>query len=421
MAIMRFKKGSKVEVLSKKEVPSGSWRCAEIISGNGHNYDVKYDLSSGITSEAIVERVSRRSIRPCPPQAEGADNWVPGNLVEVFDNSSWKIAVVSKVVSGNYFFVRLLGSSREFRVHKSDLRVRQSWQDDKWIVVGKVSGNCKDGKLNKLSTLKYCQKSSFQFHELQKERRAELHAGDDCFPVEDNIGFRESHMVSSRTLKRGSPYCSSYEEVYAGKPHKIRAVEKGSRCQRLISSHPSSLHEKVDAVASPQELMGEKYMHASFNNRTTGFSEMELQKGKQNGGVKCFLQRSLESNDAESSACSVGSCSANSISPYTLYHQSFTDPSEDRESHSGDAQSSCGWGYEKKYSLPMKEEMTAEVHKLELHAYRCTMEALYASGSLSWEQEALLTNLRLMLHISNDEHLKELRSLVSSEANFPIS
>jgi hypothetical protein len=54
-----------------------------------------------------------------------------------------------------------------------------------------------------------------------------------------------------------------------------------------------------------------------------------------------------------------------------------------------------------------------ETHLLELHAYRATMLALYACGSISWEQEALLTNLRLTLNISTDEHLAELRSLVT--------
>lgn len=139
IAIMRFKKGCKVEVLSKKEVPSGSWCCAEIICGNGHNYTVRYDGYTDAADNAVVERVSRKAIRPCPPPVEVSENWAPGDVVEVFDSFSWKMAIVSKVLGRKYFLVRFLGSSCEFRVSRSDIRLRQSWQDDEWIVIGKVS------------------------------------------------------------------------------------------------------------------------------------------------------------------------------------------------------------------------------------------------------------------------------------------
>lgn len=55
-----------------------------------------------------------------------------------------------------------------------------------------------------------------------------------------------------------------------------------------------------------------------------------------------------------------------------------------------------------------------EEHKLELDAYHATMVALYANGSISWEQEAMLSNLRLLLNISIDEHQSVLRSLAPS-------
>lgn len=135
IAIMRFKKGNKVEVMNKKEALT-SWRFAEIISGNGHTYGVRYDCSSGKTREEAVERVSRKAIRPIPPQLEGAESWLVGDIVEVFDEDSWKIATVLKDYDGDYYLVRALGMS--FRVHKLNIRTRQSWQNDKWVVIGKV-------------------------------------------------------------------------------------------------------------------------------------------------------------------------------------------------------------------------------------------------------------------------------------------
>jgi hypothetical protein len=135
---MRFKKGTKVEVLSKAEVPSGSWLCAEIVRGKGRRYTVRYEGFLGATDEDIVERVSRKSIRPCPPTLELVENWTPGDIVEVYQNFSWKMATVLKVLGKKYISVRLLGSSLEFHVTKFDIRVRQSWQHDKWFVVGKV-------------------------------------------------------------------------------------------------------------------------------------------------------------------------------------------------------------------------------------------------------------------------------------------
>ena len=136
---MRFKKGSMVEVLSKREVPSGSWFRAEIISGNGHYYNVKPDGGQAI------EKVQRKDIRPCPPTIAGSMSWVPGDrvpgdIVEVFENNTWKRAKVTKVLDGGiYFVVSLIGSSEELMLHKSNVRLRQIWKGNRWVFVDKVS------------------------------------------------------------------------------------------------------------------------------------------------------------------------------------------------------------------------------------------------------------------------------------------
>ncbi|XP_007013344.2 PREDICTED: uncharacterized protein LOC18588703 isoform X2 [Theobroma cacao] len=380
---MRFKKGTKVEVLSKKEVPSGSWQCAEIISGNGHSYTVRYQGYSGATDKMIVERVSRKAIRPCPPALVVPDNWVPGDVVEVFDNFSWKMATVLGVLEKKYILVRLLGSSLEFKVSRFDIRVRQSWQDDEWVVIGKGSGSCEDGKYGENYTLRYNQNSSSQ--------------------------FQNTTRMTNRHLK----------EAFAGARQKFRAVEKDGRLYRLVAANPS-IHEQDDAVAFPRDMLGEKYIHASIDNRT-GLSEVDAERRKPNGAVGCYIAEHLETNDTERVTCSVGSCSVSSNNLYKLPHRVSAGPIEDVDGQCSDAESFCPRGDEVgNCLLPTKEELAAEIHRIELHAYRCTMEALHASGPLSWEQEALVTNLRLSLHISNDEHLMELRNLISADSGIPI-
>ncbi|KAI5004101.1 hypothetical protein ZWY2020_031344 [Hordeum vulgare] len=44
------------------------------------------------------------------------------------------------------------------------------------------------------------------------------------------------------------------------------------------------------------------------------------------------------------------------------------------------------------------------VHGLELEAYVSVMKAFYFTGPLTWAKEELLSDLRLQLHVSSDEH-----------------
>ncbi|PSS20902.1 Protein EMSY-LIKE like [Actinidia chinensis var. chinensis] len=405
---MIFKKGSKVEVLSKNEFPSGSWRCGEIIYGNGHYYTVRYEMGHDAIDEAIVERVSRKSIRPCPPPVELSKNWVLGDVVEVFHNSAWKMATVSRILGRNYFLVRLLGSSHEFKISTFDLRVRQSWQDDKWFVIGKGASNCEDGKHSERSTLKYSQKLSSQVN--AKDTGMKFHVND------------ESPIVSSRSLKRGFPNYYSQAETPARTAQKFRVIEKEGRHHRLLAANPSHLPEKVDAVAFHRDMLGETHTCTSLNYRPIHVTEVHVERKKASGAVGCSHAVSLEPNDADDVSCSVASCSVNSNNSFKFPCNFSRVPVEDTEGNCSDAESVFRSGCEEgNCLLPTQEELETEIHRLELHAYRCTIEALHASGPLSWEQETLVTDLRLSLHISNDEHLMELRNLISTATSMPIS
>ncbi|XP_022714878.1 DUF724 domain-containing protein 7-like isoform X9 [Durio zibethinus] len=150
---MRFKKGTKVEVLIKKEVPTGAWCCGEIIAGNGHTYSVKYGWFPITGEAAMVEKVPRKAIRPCPPPINGTDDWFAGHVIEVFDELCWKPAVIARVLGGNNFSVRIIGSNSELKAHQSRLRVRQSWQDGNWFLVRKVSSSSTRSPKRKRSSL----------------------------------------------------------------------------------------------------------------------------------------------------------------------------------------------------------------------------------------------------------------------------
>ncbi|KAM7275991.1 hypothetical protein ACFE04_017857 [Oxalis oulophora] len=360
-AIMRFKNGSKVEVLNSNEFPSGAWQRGVIVSSNGHSYTVRFD---SLLAESDVQKVLRKAIRPLPPPVSIVSGWTEGDVVEVLDDSSWKIATILKAMSGNFYLIRLLGSSKQFQVHKVNIRVRQCWQDERWILIGKGSGSS----------------------EVTKSYRVPL---DDRLAVQKNSCFQESYNVSPRSLKRPSPSESSYAESWTGNAQKTRAFTQEGENVCVISRYPSIKKKKVSS------------------SQMNGYYETVTHK--RNCVAEC------PHVDFDNDASSIGSCTVinNSRSKFPR----LVGPSNNAgRLYCSDAESYDLRGDdEEEYPYFIGESLASRVHSLELHAYNCTLGAFYASGPLSWEQESLLTNLRLSLHISNDEHLTELRKLISGK------
>ncbi|KAJ8480352.1 hypothetical protein OPV22_024079 [Ensete ventricosum] len=235
---MRFKKGNKVEVWSRRELASGSWWSAEIISGNGHNYSVRYD-GYPTDSSVAVDRVPRKAIRPCPPPVEGLKDVKSGDVVEVFDNNSWKLAEVLMVFDKKYCSVRLIGSSREFRTHNSHIRRHLSWQDEQWVVIHKESGKQHGGILNSSSRgEKFGDRKPQSCVEMVNfAEKSRFPIGSHDFP--DNTRWVLPRGMKKRTLDLSIPA----EMCYDGR-RKTRAVEKDGKCHRIITKHPIQCFEK---------------------------------------------------------------------------------------------------------------------------------------------------------------------------------
>ncbi|XP_039117399.1 uncharacterized protein LOC120253154 isoform X3 [Dioscorea cayenensis subsp. rotundata] len=388
-SIMRLKKGNKVEILSLKEVPVHSWRCAKIISGNGHTYQVQYDIPLFDRGDAI-ERVPRKAIRPCPPPIDSPGSLVPGDSVEVFENNSWSVAEVTEVAYGGLISVRILGATKVTRAHMSNIRLQQDWQDNKWVVIHQEPRKCDNGTIKGQS----------------KNRNVSNGMPQSCLESRncsgDGLSFAKKHYDAADyaiNLKKRCRICLPPVEDGIGACRMIGTVKKEGRCKTMTVMASSKSLKKVNAVASPCKLLGGNYMNSSLNNnRATEFFETDSDWARPNEDRYFFLG-SLDSNDSES----VGSCSISSIPNESADHP-VSSPTPELESQDDEVEAFIGAGRETSCSY---EDLAAEVHRQELHAYKCTIMALYASGPLSWEKENLLTDLRLVLHISNDEHLLE--------------
>lgn len=215
------------------------------------------------------------------------------------------------------------------------------------------------------------------------------------------------------TWKRGLNYEYSQAETMGRAGLKCRMLKKKRRYHRVVAGNPSTLNEHVKSLVIQKGMLGGT-SGGAFLDRTK-ICEMNGDRKKQMGVAYHSFEENFELNDPDRATCSVGSCSMSNSDDHGLPCHVTIGRNEDTDGSTSDAESFCHLGYGTgNFLLSRDQPLEAEVHRLELHAYRCTMEALYASGPLSWEKELLLTDLRLSLHISNDEHLMEIKNLVST-------
>lgn len=186
--------------------------------------------------------------------------------------------------------------------------------------------------------------------------------------------------------------------------HEIRATDR-KRKPSLEADDPDLLTKetlpiKVDAVTfSKVSDHGNRMPKSSKTRRNINTQIHTDRLFLDEHGTRLF--RIAMGVAEEVDECSVASCSSNDIAE--SYSGGTTKHSMNASGESSDFMSSS----------PYKDNLAASIHMLELHAYRSTLQALYASGPLSWEQESLLTNLRLSLNITNEEHLLHLKQLLS--------
>ncbi|KAH9619010.1 hypothetical protein KSS87_000437 [Heliosperma pusillum] len=376
---MRFKVGSMVEVLTKKKAPSGIWRWAEIVADNGDGYTVRYYRCPDIVKEG-VDKVSREAVRPRPSPLRLTDSvdWAVGDIVEVLDNGYWKVSVIEEVLDEDCYQIRVIGSIDEFRVKKANIRIRQEWKDNKWIVLGKDSRDCEDLII-------------------RARKKAILRRQQNSLMNVQSIGEK-----TSLSVKRPFSDISSIDEEYSESIQKRRSVNKESQF-RVIHEDSYSFIGNADSRGNLKAKMGNDNLQI-LTMKGTNYSNAD----RINHGDALLFALTSNSKDCVSVLSSVGSCSdIDPLSDRVLSHAS-TSYCQEADSLCSDTDSITLLGDEEGKSVGECQD-TFKTHELDLRSYRYALETLHASGPLSWDQEIMLTDLRMKLYVSNDEHLMELR------------
>lgn len=222
--------------------------------------------------------------------------------------------------------------------------------------------------------------------------REKLHALNCCLSGEPKNEVPICYVLSKERMKRESPF-----QTHQMGPQKRRVIEKDVHDLQVHLNDPLSF-VNVDAA---MKSLGYSNLRSYSRNGRTGLVKVDVGKIDDS-----FHYRTSATADADSCTSSVGSCSANDgdMACGFINHQNTGNADE-----SSDAESFCG-----KEHKNGKENTLERSHSSELHAYSRTIQALFASGPFSWEEETYISNLRRSLHISDDEHLRLVRTLVSS-------
>ncbi|KAG0492945.1 hypothetical protein HPP92_006015 [Vanilla planifolia] len=379
VAEMDFKKGTKVEVLEKGYTSFGSWRPARILSGNDHSYAVKYDGCSMETT-MLFKEVPRKMLRPVPPPV-GLKSLACGDVVEVLDDGSWKLAQVMKLHGRSTVIMELMGSSNLTVSPLDKLRMARIWKDNHWISFEKESLKSEDVHVNKQSKGGRLS-NQISLSTTGKQTSAQLNRFAENYGDQDYIGRTSKKLrLSFPPVYEHAKVCREKKELK--KKAKVTRVNKQSVTHQLL--------EKVDGVDSPDCFYGNKHVNTDLNHDLSRLCPIGIKCKRPKADEGSNLQMGLEHFDNGSTASSVGSCSINDAPNKLVCHKS----SGRHELNNNFNGSGFCCGSPGKQSCLAKVAIPEAIHSLELDAYRSTLRLFYAYAA-NPQGNCLIAGLQLM-------------------------
>uniref|UniRef100_A0A0A9FRN7 ENT domain-containing protein n=1 Tax=Arundo donax TaxID=35708 RepID=A0A0A9FRN7_ARUDO len=335
------------------------------------------------------KKMQKEAVRPYRPVDLRKSRWVLGDITEVLDHDSWRLGKIAEVLKNDYFVIRLMGCIQLREFHISCLRVPHAYHFKQSTETDRVSELIKPSQLADCSTYrsKFMMEQDRQAYE-GKGHNTKRKAANLC-PTSARIVKRkqEASMMPTNDLVRRT-----------SKKRKVAAYKVHQPTKKVLPLK----------VSARNDINGDQ-LYRPFSDRHNDLAKNMFTKTKSDREVLHLSQIPLHVR--EENECSVASCSANCLE-YSI--------NDDQRSvglgscFPDDAMSACPTRSWQENNDVHGFDLDMNVHDLELQAYQSTVRAFYASGPLTWEQESLLTNLRMSLNISNEENLLQLRLLLSS-------
>ncbi|XP_062208487.1 uncharacterized protein LOC133909978 [Phragmites australis] len=399
---MRIKKGSHVEVWTHETAsPVGAWRGGEVQWGNGHSYILRWHDGAPDSG-----RISRKIVRPRPPPAPVPGDLDAGDMVEVFDEDDylWKCAEVVRAGGdgGGEFRVKIVGSAKVLMVPPHRLRVRQVLRDDDvWVVLHK------DNQIAVASSMPLRANGG----------RIGIGEGNGGLkPVAPGFKLfnqkRSLCMLDAKMIGNGMRFEDNSKRL---------CVKEEPRLEiEVIEVHPNVCLDKQDEMSSEDcDVVGtgsnsndEHHHHHQQHKEEEEDSDDDSESDSSSGGSSSSSDSRTRSGDAGDRPASPAS------RPRDV--QKVDQPRDRKRDHCDDTAESreiVGANQnDEKWTVVAPQ---GQIHRLEMEAYTALTKAFHASGvALSWEKAELLTDLRVHLHISNDEHLQVINEVLNRKGRF---